>query len=158
MSKKTTITAVILGLALTGAAMAESHMDKALKDAKDAREAHMELYSFNLSLLGRMAKGEMPYDADAAGKAAANLATLTAMDQARYWIEGTDEMSIDETRAKPEIWENMADFQAKGTALVDATQTMEGAAGQSLEALQGAMGPLGGACGACHKAYRAPKT
>lgn len=158
MTMKSAITAAVLGLCLSGAAIAESHMDKALEDAKDAREAHMELYSFNLSLLGDMAKGTVAYDAGAAGMAASNIAALAAMDQARYWIEGTDEMSIDDTRAKPEIWENMNDFKAKEAALMDAAKAMEGAAGQSLEALQGAMGPLGGACGACHKAYRAPKT
>jgi len=158
MRIKTGLTAAILTLSLTTAASAESHMDKALEDAKDAREAHMELYSFNMSLLGGMAKGALPYDADSAGKAADSLAALTMMDQTRYWIEGSDEMSIDDTRAKPEIWENIADFQKKETDLIAAAKAMQGAASQSLGALQGAIGPLGGACGACHKVYRAPKT
>lgn len=66
--------------------------------------------------------------------------------------EGSDK---GETRAKPEIWSNMADFKEKGKAaygatlgLVEATKTGD------KDAQIAAFGKLGGACKACHKEYR----
>ena len=54
-----------------------------------ARKAHMDLYAFNLGLVGGMARGNIEYDADAASAAAANIAALSKIDQSRYWPEGT---------------------------------------------------------------------
>ncbi len=147
--------AVTIGLAAS--AMAGSHADKAISDAVTARQSHMKLNAFNLGLLGNMAKGAIPYDAEAAAKAAANLAALSRMDQSRMWPAGSDEMSIDNTRALPDMWNNMGQVMAIAGDLVKATAAMETAAGAGLESLQAAMGPLGGACGACHKAFRAPE-
>lgn len=149
--------ALALTLLTPIAALAESHMDKAIASAITARQSQMKLYAFNLGLLGDMAKGAVAYDAAAAGKAAGNLAMLSRMDQSRMWPEGSDEMSADKTRALPEIWENLPDVMAKGAAMAEAAAGMETAAGAGLEQLQAAIGPLGGACGACHKAYRAPE-
>jgi len=121
----------------------------------EARQSLMHLYAFNLGLLGGMAKGEIEYDAEAAGAAASNLAALAATDQTRIWAEGTDNATLgDSTEALPAIWENSDDFAAKRTALVEASATMADAAGGGLDGLRGAMGALGGACGGCHKAYR----
>lgn len=154
---------LFVGLALAGSlagatiALAQSEPDKVIAAAVKARQAQMTLYAFNLGLLGGMAKGAIDYDADAASKAAGNLAALTATDQSRLWPQGSDEMSIDGTRALPAIWDNIPDVIAKSAALTEAAAAMADAAGTSKEALAGAMGSLGGACGSCHKAYRAPK-
>jgi cytochrome c556 len=123
-------------------AFAEGEVDAAIK----ARKAQMTLFAFNLGPLGAMAKGTLPYDADMATKAATNLAILAKMDQSGIWLEGTDQMSAENTRALPDIWENM-----------DAADAMQVAAGTDLVSLQAAMNGLGGACGACHKVYRAPE-
>ncbi|MGO4914819.1 c-type cytochrome [Pseudogemmobacter sp. W21_MBD1_M6] len=134
-------------------AFAEGEADEAIK----ARKSQMTLYAFNLAPLGAMAKGTLPYDADLATKAATNLARLTKLDQSRIWMEGTDQLSAENTRALPEIWENMDDVMAKALALSDSTDAMQVAAGTDLASLQAAMGALGGACSACHKVYRAPE-
>ncbi|THD74981.1 cytochrome c [Thalassobius vesicularis] len=158
MKKITTIlTATILASAIGAGAQAESHVDKAVAGAIAARQATMKLYAFNLGLLGGMAKGEVAYDAAAASGAANNIALLTQLNQMAMWPEGSDEMSVDGTRALSDIWSNMADVMAKGTALSDAAATMQAEAGKGLPELQAAMGAVGGACGACHKAYRAPE-
>jgi cytochrome c556 len=156
---KKTVAAMVgtLGVvALAGTAIGGSHADKAVEAAMKARDAQMDLYAFNLGLLGDMAKGAVAYDADAAQAAASNLAALTALDQSRLWPEGSDEMSV-ETRAKVEIWDNMDDFMAKGDDLMKAAAAMADAAGNGVEAIQAQIGAVGGACGACHKAYRAPE-
>ena len=157
MFKGMTVVGTVLGLAiLAGAASGQDAAQKALADATKARQAQMQLYAFNLGLLGGMAKGEVPYDATAASAAAGNLASLAQLDQSRLWPEGSDEMGVEGSKVMAELWQNMPDVMSKGADLVTAATAMEVAAGTDLANLQAAMGPLGGACGACHKAYRVP--
>ena len=157
MFKGMTVVGTVLGLAiLAGAASGQDAAQKALADATKARQAQMQLYAFNLGLLGGMAKGEVPYDATAASAAAGNLASLAPLDQSRLWPEGSDEMGVEGSKVMAELWQNMPDVMSKGADLVTAATAMEVAAGTDLASLQAAMGPLGGACGACHKAYRVP--
>jgi cytochrome c556 len=151
------VSALILTGAVAGTAIGESHADPAVMAAVKARQAQMQLYAFNIGLLGGMAKGDIAYDAGAAGAAASNLAALTRMDQSRMWPQGSDTMTLGTaTRALPDIWDAGSEVRAKGMALGDAAAAMEGAAGGGLDSLKGAMGALGGACGGCHKAYRQP--
>ncbi|WP_068113323.1 c-type cytochrome [Tropicimonas marinistellae] len=125
--------------------------------AVSTRQNIMQLYAFNLGQLGAMAKEQVAYDADAASKAAGNLALLVQLDQSALWPQGTDNSAEPNTRALPDIWTNFDDVVVKGNALSDAVTAMQAAAGTDLASLQGAMGGVGGACGACHKAYRAPE-
>ncbi|MBT8154378.1 cytochrome c [Epibacterium ulvae] len=130
---------------------------KALEAAVKARKSQMTLFAFNLGLLGGMAKGQIDYDADKAQAAASGLLALTALDASRMWLPGTDNETMDNTRALPAIWAEGSDIGAKAQAFGEAVGAMDAAAGQGLEALQGAMGGVGGACGSCHKAYRGPR-
>lgn len=145
----------ICGLAATlcaGTVQAQDQTDPAIA----ARKNVMQLYAFNLGQLGAMAKEEVAYDAEAASKAAGNLALLASLDQSALWPEGTDNESTENSRALPALWSDYDDVTAKVMALSEAAAAMEAAAGTDLASLKGAMGGLGGACGACHKAYRAP--
>lgn len=153
-----TIMTRFAGLALAGLMIAGPvAAQDAVADAIKARQSQMRLYAFNLGQLGAMAKGAIEYNADQASAAAGNLALLSTLNAGAMWVPGSDSMSVSNTRALPELWDNMADVGAKAQALAAATAAMNDAAGNGLEALQAAMGPLGGACGACHKAYRAPE-
>lgn len=153
---KKTFTLLAAAAALTGTfALAASHAgphDGAIK----ARKAQMQLYAYNLGALGAMAKGEVEYTAEAASAAASNLAMLTKLDQSTMWPAESDSMSVDNSRALPDMWDNFPDVMAKGQALVTAAAAMETAAGQGLDELRAAMGAVGGACGGCHKVYRQP--
>lgn len=160
---KTTTTRISLVLAASLAAsmaIGESHtmapMDPV--EAQKAREDLMKSMGKELGILGKMAKGETDFDASSAKMAADALheAAVKAEDEA-LWVEGSDDMSIDDTRALPDIWDNNADFKEKGAALVLAVETLQTGAGESLQAMQAAIGPVGQACGSCHKAYRAPE-
>ena len=144
-----------LGFVMGTAVLAESHIDADAQKAIDARQAHMTLYSFNLATLGGMAQDKIPYDAAMADAAAKNLAALAGIDQASYWVEGTDAASVEGSRAKAEIWSDMADFEAKEMALTEASAALAEVAGTDLDSLKAAFGAVGGACGDCHKAYRA---
>ncbi|MCA8870188.1 MAG: cytochrome c [Rhodobacteraceae bacterium] len=129
----------------------------AIRNAITARQSLMHLYAFNLGQLGAMAKGEMAYDAETASVAAGNLARLTSIKAGPMFPPGSDNATIDKTRALPALWQNLPDVGVKQAAVAKAAAAMEAAAGDGLPALQAAIGPLGQACGACHKAYRAPE-
>jgi cytochrome c556 len=138
-------------LAFAGAHSA-SPQDRAVK----ARQSKMTLYAYNLGILGAMAKGEVEYDAGAAGGAASNLAMLTSIWMPDAWAAGTDNESVKNTAALPKMWEDSPEeVGAKAQALSDAVQVMAKVAGTDLDGLRGAIGSVGQACGACHKVYRA---
>lgn len=153
MFKRIVVAAAAVGIAAT-AVWAGSHAGPH-DAAVTARQSHMKLNGFNISILGAMAQGNAEYNAEAASAAASNLVALTRMNLGAYWPQGSDNESIEGTRALPAIWSDFPGVMERLAALSEAAEAMEAAAGNGLEALQGAMGPLGGACGACHKAYRA---
>ena len=140
-------------LALLGPLAVSAQDDEALQRAIDARQAHMQLYAHNLGILGGMARGNIPYDADMAAAAAADLGHLTRVSQQAYWPEGSDIM-MEGSNALPAIWDNLDDVFAKSGDLVEAVAAMEAVAGDGLEAVQGRMQALGGACVACHREYQ----
>ncbi len=146
------LTAISAALAGT-LALAQGAPDP-IEAAVKARQAHMQLYQYNLALLGGMAQGGVEYDAAAASAAAGNLVALSALDQSRYWPEGSAAGEAEGSRATADLWANLDDAMAKGMALNAAAVAMADAAGTDLAALQAAMGDLGGACSACHQAYR----
>ena len=151
------VSAVIGSVAVL--AYADSHNnDKQIAAAIKARQSQMQLYAFNLGVLGAMAKEEVPYDAAAASGAANNLAALASMSQAGYWLPGSDSDSVEGTRALPAIWAADSKIGDKGKDFVDAVSAMQSAAGTDLAALQAAMGAVGKSCGSCHETYRKPQS
>lgn len=144
---------------LAAAAILATSATMAIPDeaAIGARQGQFKLFAHNLGVLGGMAQGRVDYDADAAQTAADNLFHLTRHDQARLWPEGSDSMSVDGTRAMPQIWDDFDDFVAKFVALQTAAVNTQSVAGDGLDALRGAVGPMAATCGACHDSYREPQ-
>ncbi len=125
--------------------------------AVKARQAHMQLYSFNLGALGAMAKGDVEYDAEAAMAAASNIAALAAFNQAAYWLPGTSNAELGkETRALPKIWEAGSTAGQINEELATASAQLAAVAGDGKAEMAAGLGGVGKACGDCHKAYRAP--
>jgi cytochrome c556 len=119
-----------------------------------ARKAHMTLYGTNLGVLGAMAQGKMPYDADAATAAAESLVALAGIDERFYWPEGSASGMAEGTRAMEAIWTDPEGFSAAQEALLVAATAMAATAGTGVEGIQAGMQAMGGACGACHQNYR----
>ncbi|MEL7150185.1 MAG: cytochrome c [Pseudomonadota bacterium] len=143
------------GVAAASTAIAGGH---AGNPAVTARNAHMQLYSFNLGMLGSMAKGETEYDAEAASAAASNLAALAALNQRAYWVPGTSSDDLpDESRALPAIWEEGSKAGEIGASFAEAAAALAAVAGDGKDAMAAAIGPVGKGCGDCHKAYRKPR-
>jgi cytochrome c556 len=153
MFRQIAILATVASCALTSGAIADEQADPNV----NARQSYMGLLAYNLGVIGGMAQNRMPYDADMAATAAANLHALAMVDTSRMWAEGTDNFSMEDTRALPAIWDNSDDFSARFTAMQSATEAMMAVAGTDLASLQGAMGGLGGACGGCHQNFRQPQ-
>lgn len=145
------IALIATGLTVATAAFAGSHSGP---PEVGARSGLMKNYSYNLGILGDMAKGTTEYNAEIAAVAAANLVAVTSMDQSLLWKEGTDNGAIQGTRALPAIWTDTAGFKKAQDDMATAAEGL--AATSDLAGLQAAMGAAGGACGTCHKAYRAP--
>jgi cytochrome c556 len=69
-----------------------------------------------------------------------------------YFPVGSD---MGDTKARPEIWENWADFTVRAEANHDAAVTLADlAAAGDTDALPMAMKALSDTCGACHKLYK----
>ncbi len=138
-----------------GAAVAQATPEE-LAAAVEARHAHMKGYAAALGALGKMAKGEVAYDAAAATEAANRLVELSSADQSGFWLPGTEAGAFADSEALPALFGNLEDYAARTAALNAAAVAMQTAAATDLAALQAAMGTLGGACGSCHEVYRKP--
>ncbi|WP_299155107.1 cytochrome c [uncultured Tateyamaria sp.] len=154
---RTWIAAALVSATAVGAVLADSHAKSSFAAGIKARQAHMQLYSFNLGVLGGMAKGDVEYNAEAAGLAASNIVHLASIHQPQAWAPGSDNSANEGTRALPALWQNFPDVGQKSAELFAAAEAMKAVAGDGQAAIGGAMGRLGGACSACHKAYRAPE-
>lgn len=150
MFKKLAMSVTAATVLLTAAPALAMDANPAVK----ARQSHMQLYAYNLGILGGMAKGTVDYDAAAAQTAADNLAGLATMNTMSFWQPGTAMGEVEGSNALPALWS--ADSTAGKIAMdfAAAAQALQAAAGTDLASLQGAMGGVGAGCGGCHKAYR----
>jgi cytochrome c556 len=151
---------IIAGTAIAAIALIGSsagfagEFDKPVK----ARQSLMQIYSFNLGMIGAMVKGEAEYDADMAKNAADNLLAAATMKNGPMWPKGSDAGALgDMTRAKPEIWSTYPRVAEKGKALATAAANMASEAGNGLDALKAGLGEVGKACKGCHEDFRVPK-
>ena len=84
--KRTLVTCgLAAAIALGAAPSVAGEFDKAIK----ARKALMQVYAWNIGMLGAMAKGKMPYDADQAQAAANNLLAAVSMKNGPMWPKGS---------------------------------------------------------------------
>lgn len=147
---------VIVGVAAL--AVSAVRADEALERAVSARQSLMNLNSFNLGILGDMAKGAVEYNAEAAQAAADNLQALASLNHMALWPQGSDNESLPgKTRALPVIWEQYPAIPEKVEVFRTATASMAAVAGDGLEAVQGNMKTVGDACNGCHDVNRAPR-
>lgn len=146
------LAAALTALACGSAAYAQSDFSGELK----ARQGQFRILAINLGILGDMAQGKTEYDAEAAQAAADTLVAVSMIQQPPMWPEGSDDMSLDGTRAQVTIWEQRDDFLSKWADLGTAVEAMQASASNGQEALGPLMGQVGGACKACHDNHRAP--
>lgn len=118
-------------------------------DAVKARMDAMSGIGSNMKILGLMAKGATPFDANAARAAAATIANHAAATPELFEAQENDPKS----EAKPEIWTNFYDFTAKAGDLETVAFGLS-ASIISFDDLVPAITNLGTTCKSCHAIYR----
>ena len=118
------------------------------------RQETMKTIGGSMKLLGEMAKGEKPYDADAA-KAAMTRINESIDGFPALFPKGTE--TGGDTAASPKIWEDMAEFEEDATALKTVSAELIPVVGESVDSLRASLGKLGGACKDCHEDFRLKK-
>jgi cytochrome c556 len=146
---------LLIGITMSVAAYsADDPMQKAIK----ARQAEMQLRSFNAGPLFGMAKGDIAYDAELAKKLAGNLKLMLDLDNSRAWAKGSDnENYAGETTALPKIWTTYPEIADYGKKFVVAVNELAAVAGNGRDALKSKIGDLGKSCKGCHDEFREKK-
>lgn len=135
----------VSALALSAAAFAHGK-----KDAVDYRQSLMTLIGWNFGPLGDMVKGKAPFDAAEFAKRAERVAVMS-----EQVMEGFPKDSLrKESYAKPEIWTNWDDFQAKAKDLSTEAKLLADIAKANDEAKdKEQFKKVAAACKACHDKY-----
>ncbi len=144
------ITAAALALPVTASA-------QSIENAIDARQGQFQIMQLNIAILGGMARGRVDYDATLAQQAADNLVSISMLHPAPFWPAGSDNATVDGTRALPAIWENLGDVVGIWGQFGEAAVALQAVAGDGQAALGPALGPVGATCSACHDNYRASR-
>jgi cytochrome c556 len=141
---RTVLAAAAVAVGVT-AVMAQS-------DPLSQRKALMKENGQHAAAVGKMVKGEEPFDVV---KVDAAFAQWTATAQKLPSLFPEPPKAGEDTRALPKIWESKADFDAKIAAFAKAVAENKDKA-KTLDELKVAMPNVGKGCGGCHEPYRKP--
>ena len=144
--------AILACTGLAAAVVAQAQVKP--EDQVKQRRAAYAVMGFNFANLGAMAQEKKPYNKEEAVRSADLVAALSDYPQGHF-SEGTDKA---ETKAKPEIWKNRADFDDKMKKMITEAKQLPQAARADLATLKKQFGETGKACKACHDEYRAKST
>jgi cytochrome c556 len=131
--------------------LALSHFDDKQVN-QSYRQSWFTLLAMNFGPMGSMAKGEMPWDDEALKGYARELEAVANLNLMRGFAEGSEQGT---TRAKPEIWQNKADFESKLEDLRKASAALNAMAGNGdRKAIAEQIGAVGKTCKSCHDEYK----
>ena len=117
------------------------------------RRAAYQLMNLNFDSLEAMAENKKPFNKDEAARNAEFVALLSTVPKG-FFGEGTDK----DTRAKPEIWKNRADFDAKMDKMTsEAAKLPAVVKAGDMAAFRKQVHDVDEACKACHDEYRAKR-
>lgn len=137
-------------MASAPAVLAHSVKDEPLQSY---RQSIFAVIAANFGPIAAMVKGDTDWDQDAMEGYADDLEDVVNLDLLRGFAPGSEKGT---TRAKPEIWDNMDDFESKLADLRDAAEALEEAVdSEDRKAIASAVRDTGGACKACHDEYQA---
>lgn len=123
-------------------------------DIVETRHGLMMQMAADVGKMGAMVKGEVPYDAAIAAKAAANVAAVASVISMDQFPAGSEVGKSADSFAKADIWAAQDDFMTKIADLNTAAEALKAAAGTDADSLKAGIMGLGKACGACHTTYR----
>lgn len=148
---------VVGGLALAtmvGAAPLAPSQAQDAKAAYEKRVANMKAMGGAMGAISKVVKGEANYGPDTVAAAETVLATAKAVPT--LFPAGS---AVGDSRAKPEIWSDRANFEKGANALAGEAEKLLAAVRTGDKAQIGpALGAAGKVCGSCHDTYRKPQT
>ena len=145
--------AAALLAALTAAVAQEKPPSKA-EQAIKYRQSVYKVILWNFGPVAAMAQGKIPYDAAEFARRAERVATMAPMLLEGY-PEGTASEPGIKTRARPEIWENKAEFEKLMHDMENKTAALATVAKEGdFDKSKAAFGDAAGACKACHEKFR----
>jgi len=153
ISFRPSILAVTIAALLTaGTAVAQGQPSKG-EQALKYRKAVYQAIAWNFGPMSQMAQGKIPYDAKEFELRAGRVAALAPMLSESYSAESR---TVTGSKARPELWTQRADFDAKMNDLVErsaalATVAKSGDAAKSKQAFL----DTAATCKACHDEYKA---
>ena len=145
------VLALCAAFTVMSAAQAQDTPSKAEQVLK-YRKAVYQVILWNFGPMSAMAQGKAPYDATEFAKRAERVAAVTPMLMDAYPDESK---GVADSRLKPEMWGNRADFDTKLKTLVDRSANLAavGKAGD-FERSKAAFFETANACKSCHDKYR----
>ncbi len=121
--------------------------DRAIK----YRQGIMQAQGWQMGVLSRMAKGEIPYNKDQAVRAASFVNELVKMP----WEGFVPVSDSGNTKAKAEIWKDKAKFDKYAQEVQAETPKLVAAANSGdIAQLRTAVGAVGKACNNCHDDFQ----
>jgi cytochrome c556 len=131
---------------------AVSHFDED-EMQQSYRQSYFALLAANFGPMVAAVKGEIPWEQSQMENWANDLAALSTLNIMRGFGDGSDKGT---TRAKPEIWENKADFTSKMETLHKELATLQEVTAKGDQAATSKqVAATGEACKACHDEYKA---
>jgi len=144
---------ILAGIALSTCAFSAS-ANSAFKEPSDAikyRQAAFSMISVQISDMGAMLKGKVPFDAEQFKMRANNAAALSKMPWEAFY-EGTDK---GETSALSVVWSENETFMKKASEFQQYTDELAVAAQSGDKAVIGkAFGAWAKRCKDCHKKFK----
>jgi cytochrome c556 len=144
--KRFLMAAALAAAMLAPAAQAQMKPEDAIKH----RKAAFNVIAYNFGNIGAMVNGRKPYNKAEAEKNAMTASTV-AWQPYEFFGAGTDK---GETRAKPNVWTDMAKFKAGGEKMQAEFAKLVTAAKADEAALKAQFAEVGKSCKACHDEYR----
>jgi cytochrome c556 len=117
------------------------------------RKAVYQAIAWNFGPMSQMAQGKIPFDAKEFELRAGRVAALAPMLSESY---SADSSGVAGSKAKPELWANRADFDAKMNDLVERSAALAAVAkgGDAAKSKQAFL-DTAATCKACHDKYKA---
>jgi cytochrome c556 len=151
-TRPTLLAALAVCCCYASSAYAQGTPSKA-EQALKYRKSVYQVIAWNFGPMAAMAQGKVPYDAREFQMRAERVAAVTPLLAEAYPAESRD---VANSKLKPEMWTNRADFDSKLKDLVDRSAALATAARTGdFARSKAAFFETGNTCKACHDKYKA---
>jgi cytochrome c556 len=140
---------MVAGGVLLGASAVMAQQEIAVQQDNLMRAQAKSMYN----VIGKMVKGDIPYDQEAVDTALADLEMNVAKIATVFATNPNEDVKDARYTSSPKIWQNKADFDSKIPPVTNAIAEFKGKV-KNLDQLKVAYTTINDRCGACHDIYR----